>query len=63
MAKIQKNTLRIIEKCCINEIGHKNTFENRVLTEVPKYVLRKMSTSINENETINSNMSTFKNDN
>ena len=39
-----------------NEIEHKNTFENRVLTEVPKYVLRKMSTSINENETKKSNM-------
>ena len=51
------------QKYMNNEIEHKNTFENRVLTEVPKYVLRKMSTSINENETKNSNMNTFKNDN
>ena len=34
-----------------------------MLIDAPKYVLGKMSTSINENETKNSNMNTFKNDN
>ena len=32
------------------EIEYKDTFNNRVLTEVPKYVLKRMSTSKNEND-------------
>ena len=32
------------------EFEHKNTFNNRVLTEVPKYVLKKMSTFKNEDD-------------
>ena len=46
-----------------NEIEHKNTFENRTLSTVPKYILKRMSTSINENEEKSLNMSTLKNDN
>ena len=40
------------------EIEHKDTFNKRVLTEVPKYVLKKMSTFKNENDEKNEDVST-----
>lgn len=45
------------------ELEHKNTFENRVLTTVPKFVQKKVvSTSVNEKIEKDINMSTSIND-
>jgi len=41
----------------------KNTFKNRVLTDVPKFVQKKQSTYKNDFELITQDLSTFKNDN
>ena len=46
------------EKYMNGEMEHKDTFNKRVLTEVPKYVLKKMSTSKNENDEKNEDVST-----
>ena len=45
------------------EIKVKKTFENRILSETPKFVIKRMSTFKNENEDKNDDMSTFENEN
>ena len=45
------------------EIEVKKTFENRMLSETPEFVIKRMSTFKNENEDKNDDMSTFKNEN
>ena len=45
------------------EIEVKKTFENRILSETPKFVIKRMSTFKNENEDKSDDMSTFKNEN
>ncbi len=53
-----KNLDLFYEKYMNGEMAHKDTFNKRVLTEVPKYVLKKMSTSKNENDEKNEDVST-----
>ena len=45
------------------ELEQRNTFRNRVLTDVPKFVQKKVSTSKNDNEEKTDNLSTLKNEN
>ena len=42
------------------ELEKKDTFRNRVLSETPKFVQKKMSTSKNESEEITQELSTLK---
>ena len=43
------------------ELEQRNTFRNRVLTDVPKFVQKKVSTFKNDNEEKSDNLSTLKN--
>ena len=43
------------------ELEQRNTFRNRILTDVPKFVQKKVSTSKNDNEEKTDNLSTLKN--
>lgn len=45
------------------ELEKKDTFRNRVLSETPKFVQKKMSTSKNESEEITQELSTLKREN
>ena len=45
------------------ELEKKDTFRNRVLSETPKFVQKKMSTSKNESEEITQKLSTLKKEN
>ena len=45
------------------ELEKKDTFRNRVLSETPKFVQKKMSTSKNESEEISQELSTLKKEN
>lgn len=44
------------------ELEAKNTFKNRILTDVPKFVQKKLSTFKNEYEEKTQDLSTLKND-
>ena len=45
------------------ELEKKDTFRNRVLSETPKFVQKKMSTSKNESEEISQELSILKKEN
>ena len=40
----RESMVEVIERYIQNEIEHKDTFSNRILTEVPKFVQNRMST-------------------
>ena len=41
------------------ELEKRETFRNRILTDTPKFVQKKLSTSVNENEGFCSDLSTY----